>query len=42
MKLLLDTHTFLWHQVGNPQMSVTATALLIDPANDLYLSMASA
>ena len=41
MKLLLDTHTLLWHADGDPQMSVTATALLIDPANALFLSMAT-
>ena len=41
MKLLLDTHTFLWHADGDPRMSATATALLVDPANDLFLSMAS-
>ncbi|MSR58062.1 MAG: type II toxin-antitoxin system VapC family toxin [Planctomycetaceae bacterium] len=41
MKLLLDTHTFLWHADGNPQMSMTATALLVDPTNELFLSMAS-
>jgi PIN domain nuclease of toxin-antitoxin system len=42
MKLLLDTHTFLWHADGDPRMSATATALLVDPANELFLSMASA
>ena len=41
MKLLLDTHTFLWHSDGNPQMSATATAVLVEPTNDLFLSMAS-
>jgi PIN domain nuclease of toxin-antitoxin system len=41
MKLLLDTHTFLWHSDSNPRMSATATALLIDPTNELFLSMAS-
>jgi PIN domain nuclease of toxin-antitoxin system len=41
MKLLLDTHTFLWHSDGSPQISTGATALLVDPANDLFLSMAS-
>lgn len=41
MKLLLDTHTLLWHAEGDPQMSVMATALLIDPANELFLSIAS-
>ena len=41
MKLLLDTHTLLWHANGDAKMSATATALLTDPANELYLSMAS-
>lgn len=41
MKLLLDTHTFLWHADANPQVSAAATQLLIDPANDLFLSIAS-
>ena len=41
MNLLLDTHAFLWHADGNPQMSAFATALLTDPANELFLSMAS-
>ena len=41
MKLLLDTHAFLWHADGNPQMSSTATALLVNPANKLFLSMAT-
>ncbi len=41
MKLLLDTHSFLWHADGSKKMSAKATALLIDPANELFLSMAS-
>lgn len=41
MNLLLDTHTFLWHADGSPRMSGTATALLTDPANTLFLSVAS-
>lgn len=41
MKLLLDTHTLLWHADGDPKMSVTATGLLTDPANELFLSMTS-
>lgn len=42
MKLLLDTHTFLWHSDGSPQMSAKATVLLVDPGNELFLSMATA
>jgi len=41
MRLLLDTHTFLWHSDGSSQISLTATALLVDPANELFISMAT-
>ena len=41
MNLLLDTHTLLWHADGSPRVSTTATALLTDPANTLFLSVAS-
>ena len=33
MKLLLDTHTFLWFIDGNPQLSQAAHSLIEDPAN---------
>ncbi len=41
MKLLLDTHTFLWHADGDPRMRPWPQRLLLDPANELFLSMAS-
>ena len=41
MKLLLDTHTLLWHSADDPRMSSPAAALLIDSANELFLSMAT-
>ena len=41
MNLLLDSHTLLWLMEGNPSLSSTAAALIADPANRLYLSMAS-
>lgn len=41
MKLLLDTHVFLWHVGGYPQLSAGATALLVDPSNELFLSAAT-
>lgn len=41
MKLLLDTHTFLWLVAGSPSLTATARAALADPTNDLYLSVAS-
>ena len=41
MKLLLDTHTFLWLVDGSPNLSVAANAALGDPANQLFLNVAS-
>jgi PIN domain nuclease of toxin-antitoxin system len=40
MKLLLDTHTFLWFIDDSPQLSVHAKSLL-ESDNDLLLSVAS-
>jgi PIN domain nuclease of toxin-antitoxin system len=41
VNLLLDTHTLLWLMDGNPKLSGRAAALIADPANRMYLSMAS-
>ena len=41
MKLLTDTHTFLWFVYNDPQLSSTARNLIADPANDILLSLAS-
>ncbi|MBP6918553.1 MAG: type II toxin-antitoxin system VapC family toxin [Legionellaceae bacterium] len=41
MRILLDTHTFLWTAVGSPQLSVNATNLFLETQNELYLSVAS-
>jgi PIN domain nuclease of toxin-antitoxin system len=41
MKLLLDTHTFLWLVEGSPNLSAAAQTGLADRANDLFLSVAS-
>jgi PIN domain nuclease of toxin-antitoxin system len=41
VKLLLDTHTLLWYTLGDPQLSATATALILDPANEILVSPAS-
>ena len=40
MRLLLDTHVFLW-VVTRQTLSERATSLFSDPANELYLSAAS-
>jgi PIN domain nuclease of toxin-antitoxin system len=34
MKLLLDTHVFLWYISADPQLPIT----IRDPANETYLS----
>jgi PIN domain nuclease of toxin-antitoxin system len=42
MKVLLDTHTFLWWVADDPQISVTAKNIIANPDNDIYLSVVSA
>ena len=39
MKLLLDTHSFLWFIDGNPRLSATAPQLIEDPANERLVSL---
>jgi PIN domain nuclease of toxin-antitoxin system len=41
MKLLLDTHAFLWFILKDPRLSATADQLIADPANTLYVSPTS-
>ncbi|NCC34352.1 MAG: type II toxin-antitoxin system VapC family toxin [Chloroflexia bacterium] len=41
MKLLLDTHTFIWWDSDPAKLSATVLALCSDPANDLILSVTS-
>jgi PIN domain nuclease of toxin-antitoxin system len=41
MSYLLDTHTFLWFINDDGALSSSARTLIEDPANTLYLSMAS-
>ena len=41
MKILLDTHAFLWFIVGNPQLDNHARQLIEDPNNERFLSVAS-
>ena len=41
MRLLLDTHTFLWWIGDDPQLSETARQLIGNADNTLYLSAAS-
>jgi PIN domain nuclease of toxin-antitoxin system len=41
MRILLDTHAFLWFILDDPQLSTTARAIIEDPANDVEVSPAS-
>jgi PIN domain nuclease of toxin-antitoxin system len=41
LKLLLDTCAFLWFLADSPQLSPTARAQILDPANEVYLSAVS-
>jgi len=41
MKLLLDTHTFLWFIMGNANLSATARSAIENLANEKYVSVAS-
>lgn len=41
MKLLLDTHTFLWYITADPKLPATFLAAIRDPANEVFLSVAS-
>src|SRR5947199_8865953 len=41
MKLLLDTHAFIWWDSDPTRLSATALTALRDPANEVWLSVAS-
>ena len=41
MRVLLDTHAFLWFILEDPQLSTTAKAIIEEPANDVEVSPAS-
>ena len=41
MRLLLDTHVWLWLLDGSPRLSTTTLELLADPTHQLSLSVAS-
>jgi len=41
MRLLLDSHTFLWFIMGNARLSAAARAMIEEQANEKFLSVAS-
>lgn len=42
MRLLLDTHVFLWWYLDAPELTPAARGLLEDPSNRIYVSAAVA
>jgi PIN domain nuclease of toxin-antitoxin system len=41
MKLLLDTYIFLWYISADPQLPAAFWEAIRDPANEVYLNVAS-
>ena len=41
MRILLDSHAFLWFVLSKPQLSRTADALISDPSNEILVSPAT-
>jgi PIN domain nuclease of toxin-antitoxin system len=42
MRLLLDTHAFLWWLAGDDALSAAAKSAIADEGNDIFVSAASA
>lgn len=42
MRVLLDTHTFLWSVTGDDMLSATVREIVADPENEVLFSAASA
>ncbi len=42
MRVLLDTHALIWFCEGNPALSTNARAAMEDPANERFVSHATA
>ncbi|HMV49534.1 MAG TPA: type II toxin-antitoxin system VapC family toxin [Blastocatellia bacterium] len=41
MRLLLDTHSFLWFVLNDPALSPAAERLIVDPQNEIEVSPAT-
>jgi len=41
MKILLDTHIWLWYSLGNPKLNQTLKSAIENPDNELWLSPVS-
>lgn len=41
MRLLLDTHTVIWHREGSEQLSPAARAMIAESGNQAFISIAT-
>jgi PIN domain nuclease of toxin-antitoxin system len=41
VKILLDMHTFLWAIINDPKLSARVTQEIVNPANEVFVSVAS-
>ena len=41
LRLLLDTHAFLWFVFGQRELSSVAATAILDPRNEVYISLVS-
>lgn len=41
MRILLDTHILIWHLEGDEQLSLDRRLQITDPANSIFISIAS-
>ena len=41
MRILLDSHAFLWYAADSPELSAASLAAINDPANVVFVSVAS-
>lgn len=42
MRLLLDSHVFVWAKAASPKLTAAARTAIADPQNETFLSIASA
>jgi PIN domain nuclease of toxin-antitoxin system len=41
MRILIDTHILIWHLEGDEQLTLDRRSLITDPANTVFISIAS-
>lgn len=41
MRILLDTNAIIWWLEGDPRLGAAATAIVTDPENEIFVSVAS-